>query len=161
MDRQPAITGLDEFGVPDSIATDRFFAATWTGYVSVNTAGTYTFFINIGILDSATLLVRPEGADDDAWVTVINLDCATEPNSGSVYLDAGVYEILVRYSDYGFTDCMQLEWSGPDTNGNQQPLDEQLLPNENCFEASGGPGKDDIAGPGTGGLAFSEIRHHY
>merc|ERR1719293_319577 len=87
--------------------------------------------MNIGILDSATLLVRPQG--ESAWVTVMDLDCQQDQNGYTVHLDARVYEILVRYSDYGFTDCMALKWSGPGTGGVQQPLDQELLPISDCF----------------------------
>jgi len=159
-DRQPPITGIDEHGDPDSIPTARFFAATWTGYLRVINAGTYNFWVNIGILDSATVLIRPQGADDSAWTELIDLDCETTPDSGSIYLEAGVYEILVRYSDYGFTDCMELEWSGPDTGGERVPLDQHLQPIEigDCFDTAGGPGKS--GGPGKG-VSFNQIRHHF
>lgn len=129
-DRQPWLNGTDQSGATTGVQTERFFAATFRGRVQV-TGGAYDFRMEIGILDSATLHVRQEGTS--IWTDVFDLDCEQGPLTGTAHLSPGSWEILVRYSDYGFTDCMNLKWSGP-TFG-LTPIDAYLQPISDCFDA--------------------------
>merc|ERR1719282_1871992 len=87
-----------------------FWAATWSGTLIVKAGGSYTFKLEAGIMDSASLTVNGEVAG--------SFDCTG--GEVTVALPSGYVEFVVTYSDYGWTDQMVLHWNGPDSGNSWQ-----------------------------------------
>jgi len=117
MERMPVIEGWQ---------TTMFWAATWSGVLLVNQGGTYTFRLEAGIMDSASLTVNGAVAG--------SFDCT----GGEVTVDlpSGEVSVVVTYSDYGWTDQMVLSWKGYDSSDQWEIVPAEAWKADNtCYEA--------------------------
>jgi len=96
MERMPIIEGWQ---------STMFWAATWSGTLSVQTGGTYLIRLDAGIMDSSSLAIN--------GVVAGSFDCMG--GEMSVELPAGDVSFQVTYSDYGWTDKLVMNWKGPDS----------------------------------------------
>lgn len=92
-----------------------FFGASYNAALKIEEAGTYTFFLtsdgssSLGI-DGDTLILQ-EGPH------------RVRTEKITVNLDAGVHDLEVLYADWKHRSSLQLEWRGPDTDGERVVLD--------------------------------------
>lgn len=87
------------------------FGTKLEGKITIEEGGTYTFFA--GADDGVAVFVNGE--------RIVNNDGlhGFRTRSGEIDLDAGTYDIEVRYfENYGHAG-LKLEWDGPDTNGRE------------------------------------------
>jgi glucose/arabinose dehydrogenase len=90
-----------------SPATDPdYFVFRYTGYLKVDTAGSYTFYTTSN--DGSLLSI--DGS------LVVNNDGIHEPavtQSGTVSLTTGYHQIVVSYFQYSYSSSLLVEWQGP------------------------------------------------
>lgn len=95
------------------------FAARYSGELSVEKAGTYTFYLTSD--DGSALyldgvrVIDNDNPHSDA-LEVVELD-----------LEPGAHSIEVRYFENGGGQTLELDWSGPDTNGARSTIDARNL----------------------------------
>jgi pimeloyl-ACP methyl ester carboxylesterase len=91
-----------------------FFAYTFSGYINIPTAGTYTFFTYSD--DGSTLSI------DGTQVVNNNGKHGRQERSGSIALTAGFHEIKILYFEVnGTTETLEVRWQGPG-------ISKQLIP---------------------------------
>ncbi len=93
------------------------FAARYTASLSVETAGSYTFYLSSD--DGAAVYIDGEQVIDNdgaqaATVKEVTLD-----------LDAGQHDIEIQYFEARGGQTLKLEWAGPDTDGTTSVITEE------------------------------------
>ncbi|WP_345222855.1 PA14 domain-containing protein [Hymenobacter koreensis] len=93
-----------------------YFSLRLRGSVYVATAGTYTFYLTSDDasylwVDNAALLSPPVTAD-----ALINNGTGHSPitKQNSVYLSAGLHNVLIHYGEFNGGNTLKLEWSSAD-----------------------------------------------
>jgi len=116
MERMPVIEGWQ---------TTMFWAATWSGTLIVHKGGKYSFRLEAGIMDSASLTINGEVAG--------SFDC--QGGEVTVNLPGGEIPVVVTYSDYGWTDQMVLHWKGSDCGDQWEVIPAEHWKADNtCYE---------------------------
>ncbi|SDI61736.1 PA14 domain-containing protein [Lutimaribacter saemankumensis] len=90
------------------------FAAQYTGFLNVETAGTYTFFLTSD--DGSALYLDGEQIIDNDRAHSATLKTVT------IELDAGAHAFEVQYFDNYREQVLTLEWEGPDSGGARQTI---------------------------------------
>jgi len=117
MERMPVIEGWQ---------TTMFWAATWSGTLLVHKGGKYSFRLEAGIMDSASLTINGALAG--------SFDCTG--GEVTVELPYGEVSVVVTYSDYGWTDQMVLHWKGPDCHDQWEVIPAEHWKDDNtCYSA--------------------------
>lgn len=97
-----------------------FFAARFSATITVQTAGTYTFFLNSD--DGSQMSLGGDVVIDNDGLHSAKLQTVT------LDLDAGSHPIEVLYFEARGTQTLDLEWSGPDTAFQTVSLDNVTQP---------------------------------
>ena len=90
--------------------TGNNFVAVLSGTVPISVAGSYTFSLRLGSMDTATVLI------DGAAVLITGCSWGTLYTTAET-LTAGYHLVHIIFADDGYSDTVTLEYSGPDTNG--------------------------------------------
>ncbi|SDN58626.1 PA14 domain-containing protein [Lutimaribacter pacificus] len=90
------------------------FAAQYQGFLNVETAGSYTFYLTSD--DGSALYLDGEMIIDNDGAHSATLQTVT------LNLDAGAHEIEIRYFDNFREQVLTLEWEGPDSGGERQVI---------------------------------------
>jgi hypothetical protein len=111
-----------------------WFAARYTSELQIDTAGSYTFYLNSD--DGSALSIDGE--------RIINNDGrhgATQ-RQVTIELSAGTHDIDVQYFEAFGSQTLQLLWNGPDTGGRRVQLGNDDLTYANVMS-----GTDDVGAP--------------
>jgi chitodextrinase len=95
------------------------FSAQWEGYVSVPTSDTYTFYTNTD--DGARLWVNNKEVVNE-W-----RDHSLKQYSGTMYVKAGTYPIVMQYYQNKGDDAASLLWSS-------STIQKQIIPATDLYE---------------------------
>lgn len=98
------------------------FSARWSGYVSVPTAGSWTFYSSTD--DGGRVQV------DGVYVTDDWRDHGPTETSGAISLGAGLHEITMEYYENAGGAAATLSWSGPG-------VAKQVIPSTNLLQRTG------------------------
>ena len=115
-----------------------YFAARFSGFLNVATAGAYQFWL--GSDDGSmlylgdTLVINNDGFHSERW------------KDGVRNLTQGEHPIVVEFFENSGDAFLRLEWSGPDTNNTRQPVNESVLSRDPsstnaCAFTCGSPGE--------------------
>jgi len=119
------------------------FAARYTGQLHVKSGGTYTFFLTSD--DGSALYINGERViNNDFMHGDIELQVALE-------LGAGMHDIEIRYFDGGWDASLQLEWAGPDSDGQRQIIEGDAFVQKASEEDIDSGTAEDGTGPGDPG----------
>ena len=108
-----------------------FFAAHFSGYLSVATAGVYQFWLAAD--DASTLFL------DEALVIDTGKCCGPKLKDAVLNLSRGEHPLVVEYFQWRPPAFMRLEWSGPDSGNTRQLVNESVLsrnPFQGCAKSS-------------------------
>ncbi|WP_300064255.1 PA14 domain-containing protein [uncultured Roseobacter sp.] len=119
-----------------------FFAARLTSGVVVEQAGTYTFSL---LSDSRAQLKF----GDNVFIEN-NTPDGTSEGTVTVQLEAGVIPIEILYFETRGTQTLKLQWSGPDTGGKMELLDNAVLLEGVSDDPGPTPDPDPVPDPDPG-----------
>ena len=115
------------------------FAAQYTGFLNVETAGTYTFYLTSD--DGSALYLDGEQIIDNDRAHSATLKTVT------IELDAGAHAFEVQYFDNYREQVLTLEWEGPDSGGARQTIGGESFTHEAPVEDDslvGSEGEDSV-----------------
>lgn len=105
-----------QFDISSRLRNDKF-AFLFTGYIQVNTAGTYTFYTSSD--DGSNLYIGDEMVVDNDGKH------AEKQESGTIDLQAGKHEITVEYFDNTGDEVLKVMYKGPGLS--KQTIPENVL----------------------------------
>jgi Ca2+-binding RTX toxin-like protein len=128
--------------------SDDYFAAQYSGFVQIETAGDYTFFLTSD--DGAVLSLEGTRIIDNDGLH------AAQEEQTTLFLEAGEHEIDLRYFENAGLQVLELDWSGPDTDGNRERLTEDAVTTGSLYGGGSGIGSagDDVFAASDAGIAF-------
>ena len=117
-DAEAVVTSLDYQG-NDAFwegAPNDYFAAKYEGKILIEDGGSYTFDLTSD--DGSMLFIDGQPVIDNDGLH------SADTRSVTLELDEGLHDIEVRYFENNGHQTLQLEWSGPDTGGQQEVIGE-------------------------------------
>ena len=130
-------SGGTTFPAPYGGSSAASFYVRWTGPLVISTAGTYTFYTDS---DDGSLL-----GIDGSTVVFNNASQGLNPQSGSIYLTAGLHAMTVIYNQGGGDYAMNASIAGPGIG--QETIPASMLQTSGLYLAGlQGSGQIDLAG---------------
>ncbi len=121
------------------------FAARYTGLLNIKSGGTYTFFLTSD--DGSALYINGERViNNDGMHGDIELRVALD-------LGAGMHDIEIRYFDGGWDASLQLEWVGPDSDGQRQIIEGDAFVQKTVEEDTDSGTSEESTDTNTNGAA--------
>ncbi len=110
---EPDVSGrLANFDIESLRGDADYFTFRFTGYISIETPGTYTFFT---ASDDGSKLYIGDWEGVGPLTEVVNNDGlhGTQEMSGTINLAAGLHGIMVTYFEKTGGDVLEVRWQGP------------------------------------------------
>ena len=139
------ISNFNASALQSSVGDTGSFAVRYTGYISITTNGTYTFFTSSD--DGSKLYID--------GVEIVNNDGshATQERFGSVILEEGVYFITILFYQAGGGLSLSASYSGPSISKTSLPFNILAPELVYCFtdtDGDGIPNRLDLDSDGDG-----------
>lgn len=131
----------------DSPGNPRDFGIRYTGEITINTGGTYTFSTRS---DDGSKLWIGDGSGNEIEVVDNDGDHAAATQTGTITLGPGTYTIRVEFYERAGGQVLDVEVAGPDTGGVTQDIFDAGLVSSTAGKGddtlTGGEGNDTLDG---------------